>query len=185
MTTTASSVRTVPATEVAAALSRGERLRLVDVRTPVEFAEVHARGAENIPLDRLDPAALRDDADTRPLYVICKSGSRAAKACQQLAEAGHGQIINVAGGTDAWVQAGLPVERRRVAIPLFRQTLIGAGLLVLLGVILGTWVNPWFYALSGFVGVGLLVAGLTGFCGMALLLARMPWNRYESASCSA
>ena len=82
------------------------------------------------------------------------------------------------GGTDAWVNAGLPIARgTRNVLPLDRQIQMTAGLIILTGAILGTWVNPWGYALSAFVGMGLTMAGLTGFCPMAILMAKMPWNK--------
>ncbi len=162
--------------ELAARLNDPQPVKLIDVRTPIEFAEVHAVGARNMPLSELDAAAVGDG----PVYVICKSGSRAARACEQLCKAGCGEVFNVEGGTDAWVSAGLPVERKNVGLPLIRQVHLAAGSLVLAGVLLGLLVNPWFYILSGFVGAGLIFAGATGFCGMALLLAKMPWNQGKS-----
>ena len=74
--------------------------------------------------------------------------------------------------------AGLPLfVDKRAPIPIMRQVQITAGSLVLLGAILGTWVAPAFYGLSAFVGAGLMFAGISGWCGMAKLLAFMPWNR--------
>jgi rhodanese-related sulfurtransferase len=82
------------------------------------------------------------------------------------------------GGLDAWKKAGLPVSLdRSKPIDVMRQVQIVAGSLVLAGVLLGVLIAPGFYALSGFVGAGLLFAGVSGFCGMARLLALMPWNR--------
>jgi hypothetical protein len=79
---------------------------------------------------------------------------------------------------DAWKRAGLPVaEDRRQPLELMRQVQIAAGSLALLGAVLGAAVNPWFHALSGVVGAGLVFAGVTGTCGMATLLRQMPWNR--------
>lgn len=69
------------------------------------------------------------------------------------------------------------VEDKSQPLPLMRQVQIAAGALILLGVVLGYAVNSGFFLLSGFVGAGLTFAGLTGFCGMARLLAVMPWNR--------
>ncbi len=171
-------VTTLPPSEVVERLNTNQDGLLIDVRTPVEFASVHVPGARNIPLDRLDPRALRSDSPNQPLYVICKSGSRASKACEQLRAAGCGEVIAVDGGIDAWIREGLPVERRAI-MTLERQVRIGAGLLVLIGVVLGVWVNPWWLVIAAFVGAGLVFAGLTDFCGMALLLAKAPWNRYE------
>jgi rhodanese-related sulfurtransferase len=140
----------------------------------VEFAAVHAAGARNVPLDRLTPA---DVLGSGPVYVICRSGSRGRQACARLAAAGGRDVANVAGGTLAWEQAGLPVVRGRPAVSLERQVRIAAGALVLLGTGLGAFVHPAFLAVAGFVGAGLVVSGVTDTCGMGLLLARMPWNR--------
>jgi rhodanese-related sulfurtransferase len=166
--------------ELSARMSRGEAVELIDVRTGVEFAEVHAAGARHVPLDRVDPATFPVTKD-RAVYLICKSGSRAAAAAKTLAGAEWAQVIVVDGGTDAWVGAGLPHERTLRVISLERQVHIAAGTLVLTGVLLGALVSPWFYALAGFVGAGLVFAGVANFCGMALLLARAPWNRDAGA----
>jgi rhodanese-related sulfurtransferase len=153
-------------------------VELIDVRTPVEFREVHADLARNVPLDRLDVSAIiRERASaSEPLYLICRSGSRGAQAQAQFVTAGHTNVVNVEGGTLAWAEAGLPVVRGKKAISLERQVRIAAGSLVLLGVIL-SWVHPAFIGLSAFVGAGLVFAGITDTCGMGMLLARMPWNQ--------
>jgi rhodanese-related sulfurtransferase len=158
--------------------NRGEAVELVDVRTPAEFREVHAAIARNVPLDALDPPALlQSRCGGRPLYMICKSGGRATKACEKMLAAGAVNVVNVEGGTTAWVEAGLPVVRGKKTISLERQVRIAAGSLVVLGAALGYWVHPAWIALSAFVGAGLVFAGITDTCGMGLLLARMPWNR--------
>lgn len=156
----------------------GHHVTVIDVRTPAEFREVHFPSAHNVPLDRLDPAALRDflPEPSAPVYVICRSGNRAAKACEQLAAAGL-NAINVSGGIQAWEQAGLPVLRGKKTISLERQVRIAAGTLVLVGIALGALVHPSLYGLAAFVGAGLVFAGITDTCGMGLLLARMPWNQ--------
>jgi rhodanese-related sulfurtransferase len=160
--------------------SEGAHPQLIDVRTPVEYAEVHAEGARLIPLDKLEPEAVlsaRNGSADEPLYFICKSGSRSAKAVEKFRAAGFPNAISIEGGTTAWEQAGLPVVRgTRKVISLERQVRIGAGLLVLLGVLLGWLVHPWFFGLSAFVGAGLVFAGITDWCGMGMLLATMPWN---------
>lgn len=178
-------VQTVPAPEVAGRRKRGMQVDLIDVRTPAEFAEVHAEGARLVPLDVLDPKAVMSDRDgsaDQPLYVLCKSGSRAAKAVEKFHAAGFNNVLSVEGGTAAWEQAGLPVVRgTKKTISLERQVRIGAGSLVLLGVLLGWLVHPAFFALSAFVGGGLVFAGVTDWCGMGMLLAKMPWNSRKGA----
>lgn len=159
-------------------------VHLIDVRTPVEFREVHVEFARNVPLDRLDAAAItqgRTGDQDETLYVVCRSGGRGQKACEKLLAAGLVNVVNVEGGTTACVEAGLPVVRGKKAISLERQVRIAAGLLVLIGVLLGWLVHPTLYGLSAFVGAGLVFAGVTDFCGMGLLLARMPWNRVAEA----
>lgn len=161
---------------------------LIDVRTPGEYHSGHAAGARSFPLDRLDAKELmasRQAKADEPIYIICKSGGRSRQACQKLVAAGVGNIVNVEGGTEAWKQAGLSIEgaTRRVW-PLDRQIQTAAGAICLTGAILGTWASPWFYLLCAMVGFGLFMAGLTGFCPMAILLARMPWNQSSKASCA-
>jgi rhodanese-related sulfurtransferase len=164
----------------------GDSLDIVDVRTPMEFAELHAVGARNMPLDQLDPQAVmqgRNGNGDAPLYIICRSGSRAARACEAFESAGFSNVVNIDGGTMAWEQAGLPVVRSaRKVISLERQVRIAAGALALLGAVLALTVHPWFAGLSGFIGAGLMFAGITDTCGMGLMLAKMPWNRVPAES---
>src|SRR5690606_7056 len=118
-------------------------------------------------------------------YVICRTGNRAEQACEKLQAAGYHNVVNVEGGTAACAEAGLPVVRGKKAVALERQVRIAAGFLVLLGAVLGYFVHPAFIGLSAFVGAGLIFAGVTDTCGMAMALARMPWNQVKGeASCS-
>ena len=161
---------------------------VIDVRTPAEFREVHAVKARNKPLDSLDPDAVmkeRNGTAGDPLYVICRSGSRAAKACEKFIAAGYTNVVNVEGGTNAWDQAGLPVVRGKKTISLERQVRIAAGFLTLLGAVLGFFVHPYLIGLSAFIGAGLMFAGITDTCGMGMMLAKMPWNQCKGESCSA
>jgi len=159
-------------------LRTGNPVQVIDVRTPVEFREVHLDCARNVPLGELDAASLKQTRQPgSPLYVVCRSGSRGRQACEQLLHAGHTDVVNVEGGTLACVDAGLPVVRGKRGVSLERQVRIAAGSLVLLGVALGWFVHPWAFGLSAFVGAGLVFAGITDTCGMGLLLARMPWNK--------
>lgn len=170
-----------------AQLAQQRRVDVIDVRTPAEFREVHADLARNVPLDSLDPHAVmsqRNGSASDPLYVICRTGTRAAKACEKFHAAGYTNVVNVEGGTEAWVAAGLPVVRGKKTIALERQVRIVAGFLVLLGAVLALTVHPYFAALSALVGAGLMFAGITDTCGMAMLLARMPWNRVKSNDAS-
>ncbi len=178
---------TVGPRDLAAKRHGGESVELIDVRTPVEYREVHCAFARNVPLSELDPKAVmaaRSGAGDDPLYVICRSGSRGQQACEKFLAAGFPNVVNVEGGTLAWAACGLPVNRGPKAVSLERQVRIAAGSLVLLGVVLGLLVYPYLLGLSAFVGAGLVFSGVTDTCGMGLVLARLPWNRV-APSCPA
>lgn len=182
---------TISPQQLAELCKSGQRVELIDVRTPVEFREVHVEIAKNVPLDELNPAQLmqaRSGAVNEPLYIVCKSGARGKQACDKFEKAGFTNVVNVEGGTLACVDAGLPVVRGKKAISLERQVRVAAGLLVLIGVIFGFVFHQAFHGLAGFVGVGLVFAGITDTCGMALILAQMPWNKCggtcQSGTCS-
>jgi rhodanese-related sulfurtransferase len=157
----------------------GEGAILFDIRETDEHARERIPGARHLPLSKLDEAdgALHDG---KPLIFHCRSGARTlANAGRLASRAGDAcEAYVLAGGLEAWRKAGLPVAvDRRQPLELQRQVQIGAGTLALIGTLLGALVSPWFYVVPGFVGGGLLVAGVTGFCGMAHLLMRAPWNR--------
>ena len=177
----AAMTRTVSVGELHRRLSTGEQPLIVDVRTPAEFSGAHLAGARNLPLGSPELAqfARGGEATAAPVFVICQSGGRSRRCCEMLAEAGLDGAISVDGGVGAWLEASYEVERRadgRAVIALERQVRIAAGLLVLAGGALGWWVHPGFFGLAALVGAGLVFAGVTDFCGMGLLLARMPWN---------
>jgi rhodanese-related sulfurtransferase len=184
-------VATISPSQLAELRRTGERLTLIDVRTPAEFGEVHVDFAHNIPLDRLDPGEMSKLAGNGPLYFVCKSGGRSQKACEKLLAAGLKDVVSVDGGTAACEAAGVPVVRGRKAMSLERQVRIAAGALVAAGAALAAFGPDLMWqrigaGLAGFIGCGLVFAGITDTCGMAMLLARMPWNqrRDASGSCS-
>jgi rhodanese-related sulfurtransferase len=175
--------KTISVNRLAELTSKGH-VDIVDVRTPMEYQEVHVETARNVPLDTLDVDALmkhRNGQSEEPLYVICRSGSRSDKACRKIVDAGYTNVVSVEGGTKAWDEAGLPVVRGNKVMSLERQVRIAAGFLVLVGAVLGFFVHPYFIGLSAFVGAGLMFAGITDTCGMGLMLARMPWNQVKTA----
>lgn len=177
------SVSTISVNQLHKLTETGKPVELVDVRTPVEYREVHVTFARNVPLDQLKPselAAQRNGSD-EPLYVVCRSGGRGKQACEKLLACGLTNVVNVEGGTQAWEAAGLPVVRGQKSMSLERQVRIAAGALVLTGVVLARFVHPYWIGLSGFVGAGLMFAGITDTCAMGMLIARMPWNKVTPA----
>ncbi|MCE9612214.1 MAG: DUF2892 domain-containing protein [Chthoniobacter sp.] len=165
----------------------GASCEMLDVRTPSEHAAAHVPGVTLMPLDDLDPAGFlaRRANPALPLYVFCQSGARAKKAVEKLRAAGCEQAVLVEGGTQAWIDAGLPVERSATRVlPLQRQVHLVIGFFSALGAVLAMTVDSRFAVLPLITGCGLLVNGSTGWCGLGLLMAKMPWNRCAATSCS-
>lgn len=150
---------------------------LVDIRDPDERARAHIPGSRSMPL-----ASLEQVQGAPAVIWHCRSGMRTQANAGKLAQNADGTAYYLEGGLDAWHKAGLPVAQdRKAPLEIMRQVQITAGLLVLTGVILGFTVAPAFFGLSAFVGAGLTFAGVSGWCGMARLLAAMPWNRRAAA----
>lgn len=169
-------VKEISPKDAKALIDTGHAL-LIDIREPTEHAREHIRGARLVPLAECDRTDFSKDREKIAVFH-CRTGTRTAMNAARLSGTGFREIYIVQGGLDAWRAAGLPVQLdRKMPIDIMRQVQIGAGSLMLLGVALGLLASPWFLALSAFVGTGLVFAGVTGFCGMARLLALMPWNR--------
>jgi rhodanese-related sulfurtransferase len=190
--TTAATTTNAPAAEIdprdaQAALSRGECV-LVDVREADEHARERIAGSMLLPLSALSPQKIATLGANR-VAIHCKSGRRGADAvarCAGLAAAGI-TVVNVRGGIEAWKAAGLPtiVDTARPRISVMQQTQIVIGTCVFAGTALGFLVHPGFLAIPAFMGAGLVFAGTTGFCGMAVAIGKLPWNRMPTASCGA
>jgi len=171
-------------------LASNSSLKILDVRTPIEFESVRAQTAHNVPLDQLDAEQYianhgLNDAGGSPLYVICQMGGRGLQACEKFIDAGFSNVVNVAGGTKAWAAAGLPViESGRKVLPLDCQVRIAAGSLVVIGTLL-SFLNPLWALLATFVGAGLIYSGATNTCGILPMVALLPWNRVKKAGKAA
>lgn len=169
-------VATIPPAEAQRLIQTGASL--IDIREPDEHARECIPGAINVPMNRLS------ELPAGPLVFHCRSGMRTAANAAMLASAANGAPCHVlGGGIDAWRSAGLPTHvDARQPLEIMRQVQLVAGGLVLTGVVLGWVVAPAFFALSAFVGAGLMTAGATGWCGMANLLRVLPWNRRAIAA---
>ena len=165
-------------------IAANEPLQLVDVREFPEFAGGRLAGARLVPHGELEQRAAEFDR-SRLLVLICRSGKRSEQAREKLVRLGFDNAASLRGGLTAWEAAGFPVEKdERAPWSLERQVRVVAGSLVLVGVTLGFLLHPGFFGLSAFVGTGLVFAGITDWCGMGLLLAKMPWNRPAKSSCA-
>lgn len=156
---------------------KARRAILIDIREPDEFAREHVSGAVHAPLSRIDALTLDRHAGRDVIYT-CRTGNRTGVNGVKLAACVSGDAFVLEGGLDAWKAQGLPTHTdRSQPIELMRQVQMTAGGMILLGTALGLMVHPAFWALTAFVGGGLFLAGATGSCGMARVLAVMPWNR--------
>jgi len=176
------SLNVITVAELKAKHDSDNSIELIDVRTSAEYSAGHVQFAENFPLDQLDINVIQQSRHSpdQPLYVICKMGGRSAKACQKFIEAGVENVVNVQGGTDAWVNAGYDAVRStKKVIALDRQVRISAGTLVAVGVVLSAAVEPAWIGLviAGVIGAGLMFSGITDTCGMGTILSKMPWNK--------
>lgn len=178
-------MQTLSPAELHSMAARGDPILVVDVRSPAEFVEVHVPFAVNHPLPDLDAGALKVEAEKagKKLVFICKSGGRGRSACERAIAAGVSAVLNVDGGTGAWIEAGYPVVRGAKSFSVERQTRVVIGSMVLLGVSLGAFIHPGFLGISAFFGAGLVYAGLSDSCMLAVLIAAMPWNRRKPGCC--
>ena len=154
-----------------------EEALLIDIREPDEYVREHIPESRLVSLSAFNTSDFAHEHEKIGVFH-CQSGTRTAQAAAQLLSSGFRDVYQLEGGLQAWKQAGLPMNvNRRAPIGIMRQVQISAGSLVVIGAVLATLVDPWFISLSAFVGAGLVFAGVTGTCGMASMLALMPWNR--------
>lgn len=173
------------AKDLASLIQSGRPYRILDVRTPAEYESAHIEPSVLRPLGDLVAAEWIQTGGTSALYLLCQTGGRATKAAALLTKAGVPCTV-IEGGLEAWVAAGLPVVRGKSRVlPLMRQVQIVIGLVTATGSALAVWKHPLFGFIPMAMGVGLIFAGVSGICGLALLMARMPWNRTSQGSGSS
>lgn len=156
-------------------LLENQRVHLIDVREQEEFMGEHIPGSQLLSLSKLDPEKI-SLLTGKKIVLYCHSGNRSKQAAHRLIEFGFRDFSQLQGGISAWKKSGY-VTNRNAPISIMRQVQIVAGTLVVTGTVLGVLVSPWFLILSGFVGTGLVFAGLTNTCTMAMLLKKLPYNQ--------
>ncbi|TNV22015.1 DUF2892 domain-containing protein [Buttiauxella sp. B2] len=154
---------------------------LVDIRDRAEYLREHIPNARSLPLTDIAAGKTVESTERQPVIFHCMAGTRTVQNANALMKAANpAPAFLMAGGINAWKSAHLPtIEDKKQPLPIMRQVQIVAGTLILVGVVLGYTTDSRLFLLSGFVGAGLLFAGVSGFCGMASLLLKMPWNRAE------
>ncbi|TAE58909.1 MAG: DUF2892 domain-containing protein [Nostocales cyanobacterium] len=154
-----------------------QQVYLIDVREKSEYLGEHIPGSQVLPLSQFQAEQV-NLVPGKQVVIYCQSGNRSNKAALQLMAAGFTDFCQLQGGITAWKQSGYPTKiNKNAPISIMRQVQIVAGSLVFTGTVLGAFVSPWFLILSGFVGAGLVFAGVTNTCAMAMLLAKLPYNQ--------
>lgn len=156
---------------------------ILDVRTAAEVKAAGLPDCLHIPLHELTAERLQSEIAAKgkngaQIFLLCQAGRRAEMAAEQLQGKLNAELIIIEGGMNAVKQSNIPLAIQGTkVIPLERQVRVVAGLLIIIGAVLGTWVNPGFYGLCAFVGAGLTFAGITDICPMGMLMAKAPWNK--------
>jgi rhodanese-related sulfurtransferase len=157
-----------------------EKVTLIDVREPTEYAGEHIKNATLMPLSTFNPAEVKLITG-KQIILYCQSGNRSGKAAQKLLDAGFSEVTHLRGGIHRWKQAGYQtIINKNAPISIVRQVQILAGSLIFLGTVIGAFVSPGFLILSGLVSAGLIFAGITGTCAMGTLLAKLPYNQVKN-----
>lgn len=172
---------TTTADKVSRLVAAGGASSIIDVRTGAEFESEHIPGSHPIPLDQIEARVDQVRAAAAPRLLLCRSGNRASVAKKSLEKLHVAGLSVITGGLVAYIEAGGVTVKSKVRISLERQVRIAAGSLTLLGVLMGFFIHPAFLILAGFVSAGLIFAGITDWCGMGILLSRLPWNRHTAA----
>lgn len=150
---------------------------LIDVRDETEYQAEYIPQARLHSLPMLDPEAIKKEADGKKVVFHCLSGKRASKACEIFTGQTGMQAACLEGSIQGWKDAGLETISATGVISLERQVMIVAGSLVLTGVLLSAFLKAEWLWLSGFVGAGLLFAGISGSCMLKKALMALPFNR--------
>lgn len=160
-----------------ALIARDSNVKLLDVRSALEYNEVHINNSINVPIDMIS-SKIKDLSESGQTYIVlCHTGNRSPMAADMLLQAGIRSVKVMAGGMTYWQKERLPVIKGEGGISLERQVRIIAGALVLFGIIMAQFVNNAFIWISVWVCCGLIFAGLTNNCLMGMLLMKLPYNK--------
>lgn len=176
-------MKTITATDLDSLLAaHPQQVLLLDVRTPGEFAEASIKGTRLLPMADVDAATVAQMAGKKPVVVTCLSGGRASRVAVMLEKAGLNVRV-LEGGLQEWERSGMPVIRGTPkGMPLIRQVHLVVGILSASSAALAYSLSPTWALIPLAIGCGLMIAGITGFCGMAYVLGKMPWNRLAGSN---
>ncbi len=158
-------------------IEKDPQAKLLDVRSALEFSQVHIKDSINMPIDMLS-AKINDLSRSGQSYIVlCRTGNRSPMAADMLIQSGIQGVKVMQGGMTRWQKERLPVIKGEGGISLERQVRLIAGSLVLLGILMSWFLHWAFIFISVFVSCGLIFAGLTDNCLMGMLLMKLPYNK--------
>jgi rhodanese-related sulfurtransferase len=171
-------IHSITAKEAQDLLSDGKAY-LIDVREPAEYRAQKIPGSKSLPLSKISSSLFKKNKDeSKKAILYCRSGKRSTMACNKLIKDIDSDLYNVDGGLLEWEKLGYPIEKsENKTLPLERQVQLSISLMILIGLLINMTVSSLGLILPLMAGLGLLNASLTGWCGMAMLLGKMPWNR--------
>lgn len=173
-------VKTIPSQHAQQLIMQGARL--FDIRSADEYAHEHIEQASLLLSSEIEKSEQLSQLSEHDVVIFhCQSGRCTAQNATMLSVAARpATVYLLEGGINGWKRQGFRVIKdKKQPFPIMRQVQIAAGTLILVGTVFGYIFSSLFFLLPGFVGAGLLFAGISGFCGMATLLATMPWNQTE------
>ncbi len=173
----ATSLEMISPSDASSLLKQNPQAKILDVRSAMEFNQIHIEPSINIPIDMLSSKFDELSQSKQSYLVLCHTGNRAAMAADMLIQSGIHSVKVIQGGIINWQKEKLPVIKGQGGISLERQVRIIAGSLVLLGVILSFLLHCAFIFISVFVSCGLIFAGITDNCLMGILLMKLPYNK--------
>ncbi len=176
-------IKSVSTQEFKNILQNNRNTVVLDVRTKLECrTECLDTAFIHIPLHEIDGSKLKNEFSKKigenPVYILCRSGGRAMKAAEEIAPYVDGDVFVIDGGMIGCAAENIPTNKQNT-ISLERQVRVAAGAMIFLGVVMGATLSPALYMICAVIGAGLFFAGITDKCGMALVLARAPWNNKE------
>lgn len=149
---------------------------IIDVREPEEFNAEHVPNSINIPLSQLakEIPKICENLSSNKIIFLCQSGNRAKKALSIWNKNSNISACTFEGGLFQWkIESGLIVKNK---LPIMQQVQLVIGIIIFTFSILTYVFSIYFLIPILLIGIGLSISGLTGFCGLAHLLRRMPWN---------
>ena len=156
---------------------------IIDVREPSEHQNQSIKGSHLIPLGQLSADKIPQQFKNKKIVMHCQRGGRSSRACAQLMQENPDlNIYNLEGGILGWSECGLDTacangSQKKCTMSIERQVRLTAGLIVFVGCVLAIIVDPIFIALPAFAGFALSFTAIIDWCGMAKVLAAMPWNK--------